>query len=1216
MRLIPAILKPYLSKAKSLKNSHCIREVEFSGPTYQVQVHDPDDDEDVWVFIQLDKSAAFQDAFCSCVQNEEEGSCWHIALAYLDLFDANGAALHQRFAESFWNALGHVWFERYGNSRPKQKKPESYALKGIEINCLTPEASEAIQALIRKKVAETEENSLKFSNLSEEELENWRLGNPSQELSYELSFWSDLAKHLMLASANEKWAIAFNKVKNMLPTECSLMGKSYQITTEILKNAWEQIIPALNTIDTPLKVFNRLEDRIGEITYNSGSGTFHQHVLAGKKSKSLSAKKRKTVKEADAEKIGSWFYLPGDGFYPALEDLEPEVIPTTEIGPYLDRHADEVKQLLTGLKVQTEMHELNYRLHFDSAWNLHLDPYLKKPGDLQDEDAKIWRNWAYLPKDGFYRLQANGQSELPHLVKEANVADFIRTQAAWLNQQAGFGIHLGSLETQILYRVDAMGALYFEKRLPYDRAKTKDFGPWIYLKDEGFFNKIHTSIHLSLPFGQSIRPDQVSHFIRTNLAELELVPGFLFDDEPIAEAGLQISLDNKERICVEPHFLLKPKYAHMKVHFYDEWIYLEGRGFSQISPEHRLPEQFREPYWVKPEAQKDFIENMLPLVQPWVHSIDPRLTPPITLQLHLTALSDAPKHSWKLKLHYETEKGAISLKDILAGFRKKKSFLFTPSGRIDLFQERLKWLKRMPAESIAEDGSLLLTTVDLLRLNAYEEIMTNGKAADLFRDIIALKHVPEFDCGALKSELRPYQEKGARWLFSIYHYALGALLCDEMGLGKTHQAMALMAAATKIDPQSQFLVVCPTSVLYHWEDKLKAFFPSLKVLTFHGPFRKKDLDCDFSLLLTSYGVWRNEAAWLGQHRFSVAFFDEIQVAKNHRSKLYTSLLNVKADVKIGLTGTPIENRLRELKSLFDIVLPRYMPNDQDYLQSIVRPIEKDRDMQQKSLLQRLVHPFTLRRKKIDVLSDLPEKTEEIAQCDMHPTQERLYRDVLTMQRDELFRELLNTSKPVPYLHVFALLTRLKQICDHPALYLKKVDEYKKYHSGKWELFLELLQEARESQQKVVVYSQYLGMLDIIESHLKEHNIGFASLRGTTRDRKEQIDLFAKDPSCEVFVASLKAAGLGIDLTAASVVIHYDRWWNAARENQATDRVHRFGQNRGVQVFKLLTKNSFEERIHQIIERKRDLMEETIAVDDHLLLKALSREEIYQLLMTS
>jgi len=198
-------------------------------------------------------------------------------------------------------------------------------------------------------------------------------------------------------------------------------------------------------------------------------------------------------------------------------------------------------------------------------------------------------------------------------------------------------------------------------------------------------------------------------------------------------------------------------------------------------------------------------------------------------------------------------------------------------------------------------------------------------------------------------------------------------------------------------------------------------------------------------------------------------------------------------MRLGLTGTPIENHLRELKSLFDIVLPTYMPGDSDYREFFVKPIEKERDMQRRDLLSRFIKPFVLRRKKEDVLTDLPEKTEEIAHCGLSSEQATLYDEVLHRKREGLLNELRENKGPIPYIHVFSILSSLKQICNHPAAYLKTPQDYKKHHSGKWDLFVEFLNEARESQQKVVIYSQYLAMLDIIEEHLNEQGIGYATI---------------------------------------------------------------------------------------------------------------------------
>lgn len=248
-----------------------------------------------------------------------------------------------------------------------------------------------------------------------------------------------------------------------------------------------------------------------------------------------------------------------------------------------------------------------------------------------------------------------------------------------------------------------------------------------------------------------------------------------------------------------------------------------------------------------------------------------------------------------------------------------------------------------------------------------------------------------------------------------------------------------------------------------------------------------------------------------------------------------------------------------------------------------------------------------------MLTDLPEKIEEISYCPLLPQQQQLYRETLEQSRSAILQEMGEEGSRVPYLHVFALLARLKQICDHPAVYYQNSENYEQYQSGKWERFVELIEEVLGSSQKMVVFSQYLSQLDIIEDYLKEKGIGFAGIRGATVRRGEEVKRFQNDPNCQVFVASLQAAGLGIDLTAASVVIHYDRWWNAARENQATDRVHRIGQLRGVQVFKFVTRGTFEEKIHRMIERKGRLMEDVVGVDDQEIIKSLSRDQILELL---
>jgi SNF2 family DNA or RNA helicase len=398
-----------------------------------------------------------------------------------------------------------------------------------------------------------------------------------------------------------------------------------------------------------------------------------------------------------------------------------------------------------------------------------------------------------------------------------------------------------------------------------------------------------------------------------------------------------------------------------------------------------------------------------------------------------------------------------------------------------------------------------------------------------------------------------------------------------MGLGKTHQAMALIRAVTLVDPNANVLVVCPTSVLDHWRDKLARYVPGARIE------------------LTSYGIVRTRLEQFRGRRYDLLVLDEMQTIKNADTTTHQALRALDRRIAIGLTGTPIENHERELKTLLDFVVPGYLP----------RNVEDDRKM-----LQRLVRPFVLRRTKQQVLTELPPKIVDKRYCELTDEQRAIYRRVMESRAKPL-RMQLRAGANISYVHVFAALNFLKQICNHPASAGGGFAE--NATSGKWELFVELLDECMSSGLKVVVFSQYVKMLELIEQHLASRELGFASIKGSTRARGSEIARFRDDDSCRVFTASLRAGGLGIDLTSASVVIHYDRWWNQAREDQATDRVHRLGQNKGVQVIKLITRHTVEEKIDELIARKARLTTELIQEDDPALVKQFTVEELDELL---
>ncbi|MDD9951273.1 MAG: DEAD/DEAH box helicase [Zetaproteobacteria bacterium] len=471
-----------------------------------------------------------------------------------------------------------------------------------------------------------------------------------------------------------------------------------------------------------------------------------------------------------------------------------------------------------------------------------------------------------------------------------------------------------------------------------------------------------------------------------------------------------------------------------------------------------------------------------------------------------------------------------------------------------------------------------------------------------------------------KLKLRSYQEHGYKWCWWLYKTGIHGLLADDMGLGKTHQAMALISGIQKDlssqqDPprKGRFLIVCPTTVLNHWEDKVLDFAPEMAPVVYHGPKRKSsfaELGKKVQTIITSYGVLLRDVKSLSQTEWDCVILDEAHYVKNNNTATYKAACRLNSRIRVGLSGTPMENHLGELKNIFDFLVPGYLGSDPFFQQQFVTPIN-EQDVEAEKNLQRLIQPLKLRRTKSQVLSDLPDKVEDIRHCLLSPEQVSLYRECIQMRANPLVVQMKNHSDPIPYLHVFSVLQLLKQICNHPALVMDTKD-YTKYTSGKFDLLKELIFEALESGNKVAIFSQYVKMIEIISYYLKAQNIEHVVMTGQTRARGKVIQKFQSDENVKIFVGSLLAGGVGIDLTAASVVIHYDRWWNASKEAQATDRVHRIGQKKFVQVMKLVTKGTLEEKIDMIINKKKAIFDKFLEHDEDLL-KTLTRNDLLELL---
>ena len=1226
---LPLFLKSFRRSAIECLAQGCAKEIEFSRGTYQILILDPPSKKEEWVFFQFDEQCRLKDSFCTCPASENNHGCIHQAIAFIHVYGGYNQPLHVRFEKSIWNKLCRQCAQD-SEKKLQETEPGHYVVsddKGNEffsIQATTDDLKAKLHKIFFEKQEETEETSIKFSNRSQDDLAAWREGKCPPELSYELSCWYDLAKWLLSQQENKTpYEVSFkyhgSKSKSP-PIAISIVFAGLSINKAFTQNQLTLIIPALKTINSPLKVHYVSKSDISEITYDKSQQKFlvKQLKLPGKIS---------------GLTIGDWIYVENDGFYSKAAQSLPPAEELGNVEKALNEHIDILKSLLTGCSIYESPTPISYELKFDASHSLHIDGYILFPGDLQEKESHLFDSWAYINGHGFYHIEGSYFDQISMIIPSSKIADFISQNRTWLNAQPHFSTHTTSMQSDLGYELKEDNSLIFIHRSDIKDKKLQsiDFGHWIYLPNEGFFAKTGSQIQMSVSTDIVIPADQIPIFIQRNFNELQLIDGFFSERCPVIKTQLTIDLTSTHQIQVTPIYELSQDYQGKEVLFFDHFTYVKGEGFHSLNDQIRLPERYSSLVKIPENDVDSFITNDLPNLLPFTSFIDPRLRQTTKKNLvvkNIDTLDNSEKHEYALQLSYQSELGTISLASLWTALQKSQHYLLSDAGLIDLSDKQFGWIKNLSKGNInRRDKTVLLSSLELLRLNAFDkltiptETTSSGKySLERLHDLLDFRVPEEPNITGLLSQLRPYQYAGLEWLWFLYNYGLSGLLCDDMGLGKTHQAMALLMSTKNSWKKKQStekhhsIIICPTSVIYHWQEKLKKFLPEMNVWTFHGMNRSlENFHEESDILLTSYGVWRNEAKALKGMKFDIAIFDEIQIAKNQASQVYHSLLKINARMKLGMTGTPIENRLRELKTLFDLVLPSYMLSESEYKKTFVSPIEKHGNVERKQLLSRLINPFVLRRKKEDVLFDLPEKTEEVSYCDLLPQQVQLYTQVLSSSRDRILNDLRSNSSPIPYIHIFALLAHLKQICNHPAVYLKEPEEYKNYQSGKWNLFVELLEEARESGQKVVVFSQYLTMLDIIESYLKEHNIGYATIRGSTVNRGEQVERFNTNPKCEVFVASLQAAGLGIDLTAASVVIHYDRWWNAAREKQATDRVHRIGQTRGVQVFKLTTKATIEEHIDLMISKKGQLLEDIIGVDNHQIIKKLDRDEIIELL---
>ncbi|MGA2246404.1 MAG: SNF2-related protein [Verrucomicrobiota bacterium] len=475
----------------------------------------------------------------------------------------------------------------------------------------------------------------------------------------------------------------------------------------------------------------------------------------------------------------------------------------------------------------------------------------------------------------------------------------------------------------------------------------------------------------------------------------------------------------------------------------------------------------------------------------------------------------------------------------------------------------------------------------------------------------------KLDCpplGNLEGILRPYQKQGVAWLHFLRVNEFGGILADEMGLGKTLQTLALLRHVRQSQPEvAPMLIICPTSLVFNWVAEAKKFTPELKVLALHGPERQARFGeiAASDLVVTSYALIRRDAENYRGLEFDTVVLDEAQHIKNRQTQNAQAVKAVRSQHRLVLTGTPMENSVLDLWSIFDFLMPGYLGTAKDFRERYELPIAKDKNAEAQSRLARRLRPFLLRRLKKDVAADLPAKIEQVAYCELTPDQRAVYQQVIEAGRKEVLAAVGAQGIARSRLVVLTALLRLRQVCCDLRL-LKLEDVNPAGASGKLDLFGELLEEVIDGGHRLLVFSQFVEMLTLLKEKLAEEKIEFCYLDGSTVNRAAVVERFQTNPAIPVFLISLKAGGVGLNLTGADTVVHFDPWWNPAVEDQATDRAHRIGQSKVVTSYKLITRDTVEEKILLLQNRKRELIQATVGGEDAFA-ASLNWEEIQELL---
>jgi len=576
---------------------------------------------------------------------------------------------------------------------------------------------------------------------------------------------------------------------------------------------------------------------------------------------------------------------------------------------------------------------------------------------------------------------------------------------------------------------------------------------------------------------------------------------------------------------------------------------------------------------------------------------------PITIHARVSSGMD-----WlSVKLSYESEGVGVDRSELERCLREGKKFVkLSDNSYARLDPDRVKALIDREVELMTaanKTGKIPLSQAGRVQelLQQVDSANVGTTTKQLFEKLAGIEEIEIVKKPrGLKATLRPYQEQGLSWLYFIHELGSGGVLADDMGLGKTVETLALLLVLKQErkekDKPLKALIVSPTSVVTNWVREIERFSPSLSTALWHGAGRKDQMDEleSANVIITSYALLRRDIDLLKNIDLDYAILDEAQAIKNPLSATAQAAKELKASRRLALTGTPIENRLSEIWSIFEFVSPGLLPALPKFEEKYARPIDQG-DSKAAARLRATIHPFILRRTKTEVAKDLPPKIEIDKMVDLAPDQRAIYLQVLREVRAQVLGEVERQGLAKSHLHILAGLTKLRQAaCDPRLLGLPR--EFSHEDSGKLSAIRELIDEVESGGHKVLVFSQFVSMLKLIKDALDEDKVRYAYLDGSTIDRAERIEKFQTDPTIPVFLISLKAGGSGLNLTAADTVIHFDPWWNPAVEDQASDRAHRIGQKKVVTVYRLVAAGTIEEKILELKQKKKDLVASVLSED--------------------